>query len=150
MSDHTDLNGIDFSRRDFAKLTLAALAGFSAASPVIAAEIQRSTVKDPLLSDPHICRGLNTCRGKDFTGHNQCAGTGTCATARYHPCKGHNDCRGQGGCGDVPGLNECRGWGACDVPLKPRVWVVARQRFEKVMKQQRRRFGVPPLVARNG
>jgi hypothetical protein len=150
MSDQIDLNGIDFSRRDFAKLTLAALAGFCAASPVIAAEIQRSTVKDPLLSDPHICRGLNTCRGKDVTARNQCAGTGTCATARYHPCKGHNDCRGQGGCGDVPGLNECRGWGACDVPLKPRVWVVARQRFEKVMKQQRRRFGVPPLVARNG
>jgi hypothetical protein len=103
-----------------------------------------------MLSDPHICRGLNTCRGKDVTRRNQCAGTGNCATARYHTCKGHNDCRGQGGCGDAPGLNECRGWGACDVPLKPRVWVVARQRFEKVMKEQRRRFGVPPLLAKNG
>jgi hypothetical protein len=147
-----DLNkgGGDFSRRDFAKLTLAALAGLTAGGSVVAAQTPKNAVRDPMLSDPHICRGLNTCRAKDVTGHNQCAGTGTCATARYHPCKGHNDCRGQGGCGDAPGLNECRGWGACDVPLKPRVWEVARQRFEKVMKQQRRRFGVPPLVAKNG
>lgn len=151
MSEQIDLNGVDFTRRDFARLALAALTGLAAGSHATASEVQRSgSVKDPLLSDPHICRGLNTCRGRDVTQHNQCAGTGTCATARYHPCKGHNDCRGQGGCGDVPGANECRGWGACDVPLKPRVWSVARQRFEKLMKQQRRRFGVPPLVAKNG
>jgi len=49
----------------------------------------------------------------------------------------------------LPGGNECRGLGACDVPLKPRVWPLARKRFEQVMKQQRRRFGVPPLVAQN-
>jgi len=145
-----DFNGVDFSRRDFAKLTLAALAGLSAGSHALAGSVPARTVQDPMLLDPHICRGLNTCRGKDVTRRNSCAGTGTCATARYHPCKGHNDCRGQGGCGDAPGLNECRGWGACDVPLKPRVWSVARQRFEKVMKDQRRRYGVPPLVARNG
>jgi hypothetical protein len=149
MSHQIDLDGVDFTRRDFAKLTIAALAGLTAGSPAAAADASRR-VQDPILSDPHICRGLNTCKSKDVTGHNQCAGTGTCATARYHPCKGHNECRGQGGCGDGPGTNECRGWGACDVPLKPGVWVVARQRFEKVMRQQRRRFGVPPLVARNG
>ncbi len=149
MSAQIDLNGVEFCRRAFAKLTVAALAGLAAGSHAVAAQNDRTAVRDPLLSDPHICRGLNTCRGKDVTGRNQCAGTGTCATARYHPCKGHNDCRGQGGCGDAPGVNECRGWGACDVPLKPRVWSVARQHFEKVMKQQRRRFGVP-LVAKNG
>src|ERR1700689_4884532 len=143
MSDEIDGNGVDLTRRDFAKLTLAALAGFSAGRQASGPEGQPPGVKHPLLSDPHVCRGLNTCRGKDVTRRNQCAGTGTCATARYHPCKGHNDCRGQGGCGDAPGANECRGWGACDVPLKPRVWVLARQRFEKLMKEQRRRFGVP-------
>ena len=79
-----------------------------------------------------------------------CAGTGVCATARYHPCKMHNDCRGQGGCGDNPGENQCRGWGACDVPLKPRLWDKARRRFEELMKQRRRQFGVPPLVAQQG
>jgi hypothetical protein len=150
MSEQIDLNGVDFTRRDFAKLAIAALAGFASGSRATGTDQPRSTVRDPMLSDPHVCRGLNTCRGKDVTQRNQCAGTGTCATAAYHTCKGHNQCRGQGGCGDLPGGNECRGWGACDVPLKPRVWVVARQRFEKVMKQQRRRFGVPPLVARNG
>jgi hypothetical protein len=150
MSDDLDLNGFDLTRRDFAKLSLAALAGLSAGSHAIAGAVQKSTVRDPLLSEPHVCRGLNTCRGKGVSRRNECAGTGTCATARYHPCKGHNDCRGQGGCGDVPAANECRGWGACDVPLKPRVWPLARQRFEKLMKDQRRRFGVPPLVAKNG
>jgi len=59
----------------------------------------------------------------------------------------HNDCRGQGGCGDKPGENECRGWGACDVPLKPRIWAKARRRFEELMKQRKRWFGVPPQLA---
>jgi hypothetical protein len=149
MAGQIDFDGVDVTRRDFARLTLAALSGLAAGTHATAADGQRRTVQDPMLSDPHICRGLNTCRARDVTRRNECAGKGTCATARYHTCKGHNDCRGQGGCGDAPGANECRGWGACDVPLKPRVWAVARQRFEKVMKSQRRRFGVPPLVARN-
>jgi hypothetical protein len=99
-----------------------------------------------MLSDPHVCRGINTCRGKGADRRNKCAGTGVCATASAHPCKMHNDCRGQGGCGDQPGENECRGWGACDVPLKPRLWVKARRRFEELMKQRKRWFGVPPEV----
>jgi hypothetical protein len=149
MPDEIAQNGVDLTRRDFAKLTLAALAGFSAGSGANGSQPQTASASDPILSEPHICRGLNTCRGRAVSRHNQCAGTSTCATARYHPCKGHNDCRGQGGCGDLPGGNECRGLGACDVPLKPRVWPLARKRFEQVMKQQRRRFGVPPLVAQN-
>ena len=120
MPDKVTQDGVDLTRRDFAKLTLAALAGLSAGSWAKAAEPQPLSSKDPILSEPHICRGLNTCRGKALSRRNTCAGTSTCATARYHPCKGHNDCRGQGGCGDLPGGNECRGLGACDVPLKPR------------------------------
>jgi len=134
----------DLNRREFAKLTLAALAGFSAgAESVSAGTRRRVSEKNPLFSDPHICRGLNTCKGKGVDRQNRCAGTGECATARYHVCKGHNDCRGQGGCGEKPGENECRGYGACDVPCKPRVWALARRRFEELMKQSRRPFGVP-------
>jgi hypothetical protein len=59
----------------------------------------------------------------------------------------HNDCRGQGGCGDKPAENDCRGYGACDVPLKPRIWNLARRRFEELMRQRKRWFGVPPQVA---
>ncbi len=138
----------ELNRREFAKLTLAALAGVSAGSQsAVAAETVRRRPDNPLLSDPHVCRGLNTCRGKGADRRNRCAGTGACATARYHTCKTHNDCRGQGGCGEQPGENECRGWGACDVPLKPRVWNLARRRFEELMKQRRRWFGVPPVEA---
>jgi hypothetical protein len=139
----------DLNRRDFARLTLAALAGLTAGAPAMSAYDPRRN-ENPLLSDPHVCRGLNTCRGKGADHRNRCAGTGVCATARYHPCKMHNDCRGQGGCGDSPGENQCRGWGACDVPLKPRLWVKARRRFEELMKQRRRQFGVPPEVAQQG
>ena len=112
MSEQIDCNGVDFSRRDFAKLTLAALAGLSAGSRALAGSVPGRTVQDPMLSDPHICRGLNTCKAKDVTRRNSCAGTGTCATARYHPCKGHNDCRGQGGCGDVARAERVPGLGA--------------------------------------
>jgi hypothetical protein len=146
MTDNSEL-----SRRDFAKLTLAAFTGLSAgagaAATAMASGYNRRTVVNPLLTDPHICRGLNTCRGKGVDRRNRCAGTGTCATARYHECKGHNDCRGQGGCGAQPGENQCRGWGACDVPLRPGTWVTARKRFEQLMIAQKRSFGVPPLVA---
>jgi hypothetical protein len=147
MTDNNDL-----SRRDFAKLTLSALAGLSAGmGPAAAALAQgnRRRVVNPLLTDPHICRGLNTCKGKGVDRRNKCAGTGACATASYHVCKGHNDCRGQGGCGSEPGENQCRGWGACDVPLRPNVWVLARKRYEQLMVQGKRTFGVPPLVANN-
>jgi hypothetical protein len=139
----------DLSRRDFAKLTLAALAGLSAGTgtPEAQAYDPNRRNENPLFSDPHVCRGLNTCRGKGADRRNKCAGTGVCATARAHPCKMHNDCRGQGGCGDKPGENECRALGACDVPLKPRIWNLARRRFEELMKQRKRWFGVPPQVA---
>ena len=141
--------GSELSRRDFAKLSLAALTGFSAGASVEAAYDPAKRNENPLLSDPHVCRGINTCRGKGADRRNKCAGMGVCATARYHTCKMHNDCRGQGGCGEKPGENECRALGSCDVPLKPKLWNHARRRFEELMKQRRRYFGVPPLVAQN-
>jgi len=132
------------SRREFGKLTVAVAAGLCAGAELAPASGNRRDVPNPILSDPHICRGLNTCRGKGADRRNNCAGTGACATARAHPCKGHNDCRGQGGCDAQPGENQCRGWGMCDVPLKPMLWTKARGRFEQLMKQANRRFGAPP------
>src|SRR3954451_776185 len=112
----------DWTRRDFARLSLAALAGVSAGIEAAPAADRRDIEKNPLLSDPHVCKGLNTCRGKGANRRNRCAGTGTCATARYHTCKARNDCRGQGGCDEHPGENQCGGYGQCDVPLKPVIW----------------------------
>ncbi len=140
----------DLSRREFTRLTLAALAGLTAGSGAsIAADPKREVVKSLMFSEPHICRGLNVCKGRGADRKNKCAGMGTCATARYHTCKGHNDCRGQGGCSEEPGENSCRGLGACDVPLKPLVWQKARRRFEHLMKLAGRDIGAAPTLASN-
>ena len=92
-----------------------------------------------LLQEPHVCRGLNTCRDKgacktaknDCKGKNACAGQGGCATAEKHDCSGQNKCKGQGGCGEKPGQNACRGKGECSVPLMDKAWAKARASFEK-------------------
>jgi hypothetical protein len=133
------------SRRAFTKLTMAAFAGLSVGVRGKSTfGSQQANQVNPLLSEPHICRGLNTCKEKGADRKNKCAGMGVCATARYHTCHGHNDCRGQGGCGDIPGENQCGGMGSCDVPLRPVVWQNARRRFEQLMKYYRRKVGPAP------
>ena len=99
----------------------------------------------PILSDPHICRGINTCKNKGKKGTtNECAGQAHCATVAAHDCNGQNECRGQGGCGEHPGENECKGKGACEVPLTDKTWPKARKKFEEVMTAAGRKFGPAP------
>jgi hypothetical protein len=98
-----------------------------------------------LLNDPHVCRGINTCKNKSKKGSiNDCAGQAACATVAAHDCNGMNDCKGQGGCGEQPGQNECKGKGACEVPLSDKTWPKARQRFEEVMAKAGKKFGDAP------
>lgn len=97
-----------------------------------------------LLTEPHVCCGLNTCRGLGKKETNDCAGQGTCATAETHVCQGLNECKGQGGCGQYPGQNECSGKGACAVPLDKKQWKIARERFEELMGKAGRSVGEPP------
>ncbi len=96
-------------RRRFSQLAAAAFGGLLAGSQAEDVHAQNQSTppaeKNPLLSDPHICRGLNTCKGKDKNKNNACAGQGVCATARAHTCHFRNDCRGQGGCGGVLSAN---------------------------------------------
>ncbi|MDB5307077.1 MAG: hypothetical protein JWO38_1279 [Gemmataceae bacterium] len=128
----------DPNRRDFTKLAAAALGGLVAGTAVTAAEKKddkKDKTKNPLLSEPHVCRGLNTCKGKGKGDKNDCAGASACATLKAHTCKGENDCRGQGGCGAKPGENECKGMGGCAVPLSDKAWPKARKRFEEVMEK---------------
>jgi hypothetical protein len=135
----------DLSRREFARLSVAALAGLSVGSArAFAADDTKKSEKSPLLSDPHVCRGLNTCKGKGADKTNSCAGTGTCATAKSHPCGGSNECKGQGGCGEKPGENACKGQGDCHVPLAKDAWKKARKRFEVLMKADNKTFGKAP------
>src|SRR5208282_31129 len=98
MTRPTDLN-----RRDFTKWAAAALGGLVAGAGLAKAadaEPKKKDVNKPLLlQEPHVCRGLNTCKGLGKGGKNDCAGQGACATAESHTCGGDNACAGLGGCG---------------------------------------------------
>ena len=148
-------------------LTLAALSGLMAvpalaqADPAAAQppEGKKGSVKpkdiyNPLLIEPHLCRGLNTCKGKGRDGKNNCAGQGSCYTAPENKCGGSNECRGLGGCdkppqAEYPGENTCKGQGGCQVPMlpeKPLMWKKARMRFEALMKENGKKVGQNPEV----
>lgn len=79
-----------------ALLVGAALSGFAAGANSVAAQTSGNTQK-PAKSDSgkrahknaiekHLCKGLNSCRGK-----------GGCQTGD-NGCKGKNSCKGKGGC----------------------------------------------------
>lgn len=136
------MNHPEPNRRDFTRLAAAALGGLVAGTSLSAQEKKdekkddkKDKTKNPFLSEPHVCRGLNTCKGKGKGEKNDCAGSSACATVKAHTCKGENACRGEGGCGAKPGENECKGMGECAVPLKADAWKKARPRFEEVMKK---------------
>jgi hypothetical protein len=136
----------ELSRRDFQRLSLAALGGLvvGAAAPRLVAAAEGKS----LLEEPHVCRGLNTCKNKggcgETKGKNVCAGQGGCATAMKHDCKGDNTCKGQGGCGENPGENTCKGHGGCAVPLSDDAWTKARAHFEAAMKKAGKSVGPAP------
>ena len=162
----------DISRRDFHRLTTAALGG-AVAGALLGCESQQrggprvaATDGDnhdeeghddheheeghedhdhpPILEDKHTCRGLNTCKGKGADEKNACAGQGACAVAQAHTCHAANDCKGQGGCGSTAGQNECKGKGECAVPLSDTAWKKARAAFETAMNEDKWKFGEAP------
>jgi hypothetical protein len=144
------------NRRDFHQLSLAALGGLAAglvagcgkSDPPQSTAAAAGEAVDPeqlLLADPHVCRGLNTCKGKGSDGENDCAGRGACASpVARHECAGQNDCKGQGGCGSLPGQNACKGQGGCAVPLEGGMWDKARRAYEAAMKKAGKEFGPAP------
>jgi hypothetical protein len=138
----------DLSRRDFQKLAMAALGGLLAGAGVAAAADEQPKKKDPkkpfFLQEPHICRGLNTCKAQGKGGKNACAGQGSCHTVKDHTCSGENTCAGLGGCGAKPGENACKGKGDCAVPLSKKAWAAARKTFEAQMKKAGKKVGPAP------
>src|SRR5689334_21241830 len=98
------MNNEEFSRRDFQRLTLAAFSGMvlgAGLQPAAAtAEDEKEEERKSLLEEPHVCRGLNVCKGKGRGGDNACAGQGKCGNVAAHDCKGMNACKGNGGCGE--------------------------------------------------
>lgn len=143
-------------------LTLAAVSGLLAVPSTLSAapeaaqppagqpgKVKPVDVYNPLLIEPHICRGLNTCKGKGRDGKNDCAGMGACYTAPQNTCGGNNQCRGLGGCdkppqAEYPGENTCKALGGCQVPMlpeKPKMWKKARMRFEAMMASVGKKVG---------
>ncbi|WP_298867752.1 hypothetical protein [uncultured Gimesia sp.] len=163
----------EMNRRDFNRLTFAAFGGMVAGSTMYGCQSKTppapvtppagepeagSTTKDDhdhaegdkdvslLMSEPHVCRGLNTCKGKHGGAENDCAGLGACASVAAHTCSGANECKGQGGCGTNPGMNSCKGKGGCSVPLMEDAWKLARVEFEKSMDKAGKKVGPAPAA----
>jgi hypothetical protein len=129
------------TRRDFTKLSAAALSGVVAGS---LAGCGGSAKVATAATEVHACRGLNECKGQGIGGGNTCAGQGQCATAVKHECAGKNECKHQGGCGEKPGYNECKGKGGCGVPMQGGMWESARKLFESEMTKAGKKFGAAP------
>jgi hypothetical protein len=132
----------DVSRRDFGKLTLAALGGVVAGS-LLTGRTLFADDKAAGAGDKHLCCGLNGCKAQGASGKNDCAGQGSCATVQAHGCSGMNDCKGLGG-GDNPASNGCKGKGGCNVPLAGDGWKKARASFEASMNKAGKKFGAAP------
>ncbi len=158
-------NGLD--RRDFHKLTVAALGGIIAGTtigcggatpapaaktaPAASTEMAVAALSDAeklIIDDPHTCRGLNSCKNNGRSKENACAGQGTCASIADASCSGNNECKGQGGCGETPGMNACKGKGGCHVPLMEGAWTKARTAFEGAMKKTGKNVGAAPAKAK--
>ena len=134
----------NWTRRDFTRLSTAALGGILLGARAIAYADTKAE-ESLLLKEPHVCRGLNTCKSLGADKQNACAGMGVCATAAHHVCRTHNECKGQGGCGAKPGENACKGMGDCAVPLGAKPWKTARTNFESAMKKAGKKFGAAPM-----
>ena len=140
----------ELDRRDFERLTVAALGGLLAGAALecsaLAADAPpaKDKNKNPMLGEPHVCRGINMCKGLGSKKDNACAGQGACATAKAHTCHAENECRGQGGCGKIPGENACKGKGECGVPMSAGAWKRARTKFEALMAKEGKKVGPAP------
>src|SRR4051812_1376708 len=104
----TNLMPSNLSRRDFHKLTSAALGGMLTGAVAGCSSDKKAPdagAKDDAAGKNgggdaamvavaiHACRGLNECKGQGLDGKNSCAGQGTCHTAKAHDCATMNDCK---------------------------------------------------------
>jgi hypothetical protein len=142
-------------RRDFHKLTTAALGGLATGSllgcskkaPPAAAGTSDGVEITLAKAEVHLCRGLNDCKGKGKDGKNDCRGRGTCATAKEHTCGGQNECKGLGGCGENVGANDCKEKGGCHVPLMDDAWATLRKKKEAEWTEKKLESGDAPAKA---
>lgn len=135
-------------RREFHRLTAAALGGIAAGSVLGCGGGNSTPEAVRAASEVHLCRGLNECKGRGKGGDNACRGQGACATAKEHGCGGQNDCKWLGGCGTSVGANECKGKGGCHVPLMEDAWKTLREKREAEWKEKGLEMGAAPEAAK--
>lgn len=129
------------NRRDFNKLSMAALGGLAAGTaigcgggdekdkdkkdsagggghaPHDGGDVKVTGSDCWLSGEKNVCRGLNICKGHG-QGDHTCAGQSSCFSGmEKHGCQGENGCNCEGGCGTTVGENACKGKGSCAVPL---------------------------------
>jgi hypothetical protein len=151
------MNHRRLDRRDFNRLTAAALGGLAAGHTLGCRQQTAGPGGPPADQAPggnaggqaaaaelHLCRGLNDCKGQGADKQNDCRGMGTCATVQHHSCGGQNDCKGLGGCGETVGANACKGQGGCAVPLMDAAWETLRRRLEAQWKEKNLPFHPAP------
>jgi hypothetical protein len=164
----------EFTRRDFYRLSTAALCGLIAGTTVgcgdqgttpptktatnsdavpPATAPGKAAGKDAVAATTvalHACRGLNECKGLGKGHKNDCAGKGDCFTAK-HDCSEKNDCKYQGGCGDIYGMNDCKMKGGCAhySPEANDAWKKARAAFESREKAAGKKFGPAPAPVKS-
>jgi hypothetical protein len=144
----------NIDRRDFHKLTTAALGGL-AAGAILGCNKPgggaggTAPAGDTAIAkaDIHLCRGLNECKGHGKGGENACRGQGACATAKEHSCGGQNECKGLGGCGETVGANDCKTKGGCHVPLMDDAWSTLRKKKEAEWTEKKLESGAAPAKA---
>jgi hypothetical protein len=136
-------------RRDFHRLTAAALGGLAAGSVLgcTGGNSAPAPGGTAAASEKHLCRGLNDCKGQGKGGQNACRGQGACATVAEHTCAGQNECKGFGGCDETAGANECKTKGQCAVPLMDSAWDKVRKRKEAEWKEKNLEAGAAPAKA---
>ena len=156
-------------RRDFNKLTAAALGGLAAGTvlgcgggnpPAPATNTTPGTGAAPSTGtsssgvavvaavEKHLCRGLNECKTQGKDGKNSCRGQGSCFTVAKSSCSGQNECKGLGGCGESAGANECKGKGGCHIPLMEDAWKKVRERKDTEWKEKKLSAGAAPAAAK--
>jgi hypothetical protein len=135
-------------RRDFNKLTAAALGGLASGTLLGCNSGAKTGGEATVVKvEVHLCRGLNECKGQGKDGKNECRGQGTCATAKEHSCGGQNECKGLGGCGENVGVNECKTKGGCHVPLMDSAWETLRKKKEGEWQEKKLEAGAAPAKA---
>lgn len=142
----------ELNRRDFNRLTMAALGGVVAGTAIGCGggddDKTTSETPGPAGGEPkevvdNACRGLNACSDKG-KGDHDCAGMGECASVAAHDCATKNSCKNLGGCGETAGSNDCTGKGECAIPMVGDTWKQAREAFEARMKESEQKFGDAP------